>query len=486
MARRLTQDEFIKKATELHNGRYDYSKTVYVRSADKIEVLCPIHGSFMVTANNHVSKSNLCGCPACYGNKKITLTDFLLRAKVMHGGKYDYSRVIIDNSQENITVICPEHGEFEQTVTRHLSGRGCQVCGGTKRQKTSSLLSKAVRVHQGMYDYSKVPHNAKALDDVTIICPKHGEFTQKLKQHISRGYGCSQCGQKSKLEQEIADFLSLYTTVERRNRKIIAPREIDIWLPEYNMGIEFHGLYHHTVSRVGNLHRVKWEMAQAVGIRLVQIFEDEWVNKQELVKGRLLAFLGKSEKRDARKLILRKVNGVEGRDFLNLHHIQGAGAATKTQYGLYEGDALVAIATFCQSRSGAMVKDINSEDWEVLRYASIGRVRGGFSKLFAQFIADVNPKKVISYCDLRYGTGGLYAASGFTLDSITEPDYWWKPKNKRERISRYATQKMKMKSPLHPLHSYYSEDKSETQICSEAGWEKVYGVGSQKWIWEAK
>ena len=88
-----------------------------------------------------------------------------------------------------------------------------------------------------------------------------------------------------------------------------------------------------------------------------------------------------------------------------------------------------------------------------------------------------------SYCDLRYGTGTLYEKSGFTLHSITEPDYWWVPKGKIERIPRYTVQKHKMAHVDHPLNEYYAPHKSENQICGEAGWEKVHGVGNQKWVW---
>ena len=166
-------------------------------------------------------------------------------------------------------------------------------------------------------------------------------------------------------------------------------------------------------------------------------------------------------------------------------HIQGAGVSL-VNYALFEGEAVIAVATFSKSRSGAMTRTGNEGEWEVVRYASIGRVRGGFSKLFKQFIKDISPKKVISYCDLRYGDGRLYATTGFALDTITEPDYWWVTKNKKERLPRYATQKHKLADSSHPLHKYYDVDKTETEICKEAGLEKILGVGNQKWIWEVK
>jgi hypothetical protein len=286
---------------------------------------------------------------------------------------------------------------------------------------------------------------------VVITCPIHGDFEQKLKLHINREYGCPRCGQKSKGENELAEFLSQYTRVERRNKKLLGGREIDIWLPEHGIGVEFHGLYWHTQDRVGNLHRLKWEIAQKAGVRLLQIFSDEWENKQDIVKARLIAIIGCSKTYNARQLDIRKVKMSGIRPMLESTHIQGAGVSS-VNYALFEGESVIAVATFSKSRSGAMIRTGNDDEWEVVRYASIGRVRGGFSKLFKRFINDISPKKVISYCDLRYGDGRLYATTGFTLDAITEPDYWWVTKNKKERLPRYMMQKHKMALISHPLH----------------------------------
>lgn len=486
MAKRLTNQEFIAKANKLHGGKYDYSKVVYTVSAAKITVICPLHGDFDVTANNHVSQSNLCGCPTCGGTKKVTKAEFLQKARDVHGDKYTYQEVAYKGTQVAVEIRCPEHGSFWQTPTRHMQGRGCHKCGGTKRMDMREALSKACLVHRNEYDYSQVSLSASYSDAVTILCRKHGPFMLPMKYHVVRGWICPSCScRSSRPEQAIADFLSQFTTVEQRNRSILGPKEIDIWLPEHNIGIEYHGLYWHTTRRVGNAHKEKWLLAQQAGLRLVQIFEDEWLNKQDIVKNRLLAFLGKAEKRDARKLKLENVAWGEAKKFLNATHIQGAGSVG-TAYGLYEGEELVAVATFGKSRSGAMTGARVEGEYEVLRYASLGTVRGGFTRLFAQFKKDFLPAKVLSYCDLRYGTGGLYQAASFALDSITTPDYWWVPKGRIERVTRYAVQKHKLAKADHELHGFYAAGKTENQICAEAGWEKIHGVGNQKWVWQNK
>jgi len=418
----------------------------------------------------------------------------------VHAGKgYDYSNIGFTKMNAKVTVGCPVHGVFTICANHHLyRGDGCQQC--EKEAKATRILQyrhlapaskiantakdffeRCAAQHDDFYTYPEQEYSG-AKHKISVICPKHGEFRLAAWDHLA-GRGCRQCVHKSQPEVDLTDFLrSFGVVVERGRRDIIAPKEIDMWLPEYNMGIEYHGLYHHLTSKRGKLHREKWELAQKAGVRLVQIFEDEWLNKQDVVKNRLLAFIGKGEKRDARKLQLKNVQWGEAKKFLNATHIQGAGPVG-TAYGLYEGNDLVAVATFGKSRSGAMTGARQEGVFEVLRYASTGNVRGGFTRLFAQFKKDFAPERVISYCDLRYGTGALYEKAGFTLHSITEPDYWWVPKGKIERVPRYTVQKHKMAHADHPLNSYYAPTKTENQICGEAGWEKVHGVGNQKWVW---
>lgn len=419
-----------------------------------------------------------------------TRQELIDRLEAVHGTDYDFSEIEYVNAHTRVKVRCPVHGVFLSSPTNLLCGKGCPKCG-TKRavakqvKSTGEFIAQATVIWAGEWDYSLVNY-VQAKTPVRLVCRKHPNkvIYQQPSNHLSGQNPCSLCNHMvSKEERGIADFLRAVTLVEHNRRDIIAPKEIDIWLPEFGIAIEFHGLFWHTTNRVGKLHKEKWQLAQQANVRLVQIFEDEWLNKQDIVKNRLLAFLGKAEKRDARKLQLRPVQWKEAKAFLLSTHIQGAGPVG-TAYGLYEGETLVAVATFGKSRSGAMTGARKEGEYEVLRYASTGTVRGGFTRLFSRFKQDFSPEVVISYCDLRYGTGGLYKAAGFALGSVTEPDYWWVPKGKIERVPRYVVQKHKMAKPDHPLHSFYAPHKTEAQICEEAGWQKIHGVGNQKWVWE--
>jgi hypothetical protein len=131
------------------------------------------------------------GCPICGGTKKSTKEDFITKAKEIHGDKYDYSKVDYKNNKTEVCIICPIHGEFYQTPKNHLSGRGCPKCSGNKKYTKEDFVQESSKVHGYKYDYSKVVYKNNKTD-VCIICPIHGEFYQAPKNHLS-GQGCPIC-----------------------------------------------------------------------------------------------------------------------------------------------------------------------------------------------------------------------------------------------------------------------------------------------------
>lgn len=141
--------------------------------------------------------------------KKLTLKEFIEKAKKVHNNKYDYSLVEYKNSTTKIKIICPIHGEFMQTSKDHLAGKGCILCGGHKKSSLEEFISRAKKVHGNKYDYSKARYiNAKK--PICITCPKHGDFWQTPDNHI-RGQGCKLCANnafKKMYKKEQALFIS--------------------------------------------------------------------------------------------------------------------------------------------------------------------------------------------------------------------------------------------------------------------------------------
>jgi len=196
--KRSTKEEFVNKARGVWGFKYDYSKVVYVNSKTNIIIICPIHGEFSQIPSDHLNGHGCskCGYAIASLKKNHTIEQFIIKAKIIHGNKYDYSKVDYVNCHANIIIICPLHGEFTQSPSRHLSGHGCTKCGeiaGSFKQKNTIeyFIERAREIHGNKYDYSKVVY-VNYYTDVIIICPIHGEFSQRPNVHIS-GSGCQEC-----------------------------------------------------------------------------------------------------------------------------------------------------------------------------------------------------------------------------------------------------------------------------------------------------
>ena len=194
-------EDFISRSNEIHNNKYDYSKVKYINSQTKVCIICPKHGEFWVTPNNHLRGK---GCPKCSGKYKTT-QEFIELAKKVHNNKYDYSKTIFVNNATKVCIICPEHGEFWQRPYQHLNGNGCPECAFEKtkerlRLTTKEFIRKACEVHGDKYDYSKVEYVGNNTL-VCIICPEHGEFWQTPASHWC-GNGCPKCAGNYKYTTE--------------------------------------------------------------------------------------------------------------------------------------------------------------------------------------------------------------------------------------------------------------------------------------------
>lgn len=185
---------FINKAKSIHGNKYDYSLVNYINNRTKVKIVCESHGKFEQRPDSHLSGS---GCLKCF-HSYITKNNmyFIDKAKKIHGDKYDYSLLDYKNCRTKIKIICPIHGEFEQTPSNHLSGDGCYDCYKDNRIKTSEKFVKdAILVHNDKYDYSLVDYQ-KSIEKVKIICKKHGVFEQRPSNHLS-GQNCPKCSKNS-------------------------------------------------------------------------------------------------------------------------------------------------------------------------------------------------------------------------------------------------------------------------------------------------
>lgn len=181
-------EEFIEKATKVHDNRYDYSLVKYINSKTNIDILCKEHGVFKQTPNNHLLGKN---CPKCVGGTPHNTEDFIKIANNKFGDLYDYSLVEYKNNTTKIKIICKEHGVVEVEPKNFLKGRGCNMCFPKLLSNTDDFIKKSNVIHSNRYNYSLVDYkNINTL--VKIICPVHGEFEQTPSAHLS-GKGCKLC-----------------------------------------------------------------------------------------------------------------------------------------------------------------------------------------------------------------------------------------------------------------------------------------------------
>lgn len=243
-----TFDEFVKKAKEIHGNKYDYSETKYINNKTKICIICSKHGKYWQIPFMHINGQS---CPKCANeiraNKlRITREEFIEKAREVHDNKYDYSKVNYEGMEKNVTIVCPKHGEFLQTPTNHLQGKGCSKCSGKYKPTTDEFIERARKVHDNKYNYSKIDYKGMKTK-VIITCPIHGDFSQTPDNHL-KTKGCPKCN-KNKGEESIRKFLTekgiefeeQKTFDGCKNKRLL---KFDFYLPKYNLCIESDGNVH--------------------------------------------------------------------------------------------------------------------------------------------------------------------------------------------------------------------------------------------------
>lgn len=482
-ARRTTEEYVSELKARYPNTNITFDKVRYVNNRTMVTLTCPEHGDFerMPTSLNE----NL-ECPECQKRRlserfSSTTDEFVTKARAIHGDWYDYSRVVYSNHTAPVTIICPEHGEFQQTPMTHLAGSGCPKCGSKAmwdkrgRITTEDWIERARLAHGDKYDYSESEYTG-ANDRIAVICPKHGRFMQHAAAHAN-GYGCPECAYEnshSRNERELYEFISGVLPneeVRMGDRRVLYPMELDVYVPSRNMAFEFDGLYWHCEDKVDkDYHIAKTEECAKKGIRLVHIFEDEWLLSNEKTKSRILSVLGIQSRRiSASKCKVSEVSSNEAAEFLEANHLQGKCQSSR-RYGLYLGNELVSLMTF-----GNMRKNLNGKhtegSYEMIRFCNKlnTNVIGGASRLLAHFIKDNKPKTITSYVDRRWSDGNMYRKLGFSHIRNSRPSYFYIVRDRRENRFKYRKDVL--------IREGYDKEKSEHQIMSERGIRRIYDCG---------
>ena len=151
-------EQFLYAAKKVHGTKYDYSKVEFVNYQTRVTIICPVHGEFYQSPTSHLQGNGCPKCGKERTSLRLTNESFIKKAKAVHGDRYDYSKVEYVGNKDKVCIICREHGEFWQEARMHLSGCGCPICVGRKKMRTSDFIKKARSVHGGKYNYSKVEY----------------------------------------------------------------------------------------------------------------------------------------------------------------------------------------------------------------------------------------------------------------------------------------------------------------------------------------
>jgi hypothetical protein len=348
------------------------------------------------------------------------------------------------------------------------------------REKMANTIFTKTKEKYLKIGYEIIERNEKSSVIKHILC--NNIFT--LEKNITsigthnRHNLCPICypdSKKNYLEKELLSFIKSIIpneTIIENDRSVIPPKELDIFIPSLKIAVEFNGVYWHKADKVGKFyHRDKLLLCNEKGITLIQIWEDDWILKKEIVKSILSNKLNQSlfNRIFARKCLIKEVTKSEEKSFLEDNHLQGYNSSTVC-YGLYHNNELVQLISF-----------VNKKDhWEIQRLCTKKYVNviGGFSKLFNHFLNNLKePKKIISYVNADVFTADSYIKNGFVNLGLTDPGYFYSDMGIRYHRQNFQKHKL-IKDHLE------LSNLTEKEIMKELGYEKIYNSGNYKLVYE--
>lgn len=331
-------------------------------------------------------------------------------------------------------------------------------------------------------DFSKLGFRYFEKDNLPWVeCLKCGKKFQVLlpPSHI-KSLHCMECDpilMSSSIERDLVEEIKSWgiTNIITNDRKILNGKELDIYLPDYNLAIEYDGSYWHNSEKKDKKYHLEKTLAcKEKGIHLVHIFDEELFNKRELTLDMLKKMMNISNKIGARKCSIIELSDKDYKGFVEDNHLQGY-APVKIRLGLLYEDTIVAVMSFSKPR---FAKDV---EWELNRYCEIigSVIVGGKEKLLDYFEKNYHPKSLISYCDLRWFKGTSYTKMGFDLVKTSEPNYKYFKSGYYDFHSRLEFQKHKMKNIKGFL---FDENLSEYENMKNNGYLRIFDCGNKVFL----
>ena len=319
-------------------------------------------------------------------------------------------------------------------------------------------------------------------DRFTFKCNSCGdEFSTHLKWGSTPI--CKQCHPKSSFEREVDDYIkSIYIgKIDRGNKTLLSPYELDFYMPDINLAIECDGLYWHGENSSGkskDYHINKTNKCNSLGIRLVHIFEDEWIYKKDIVKSKISSLLKLDNIKyvGARVTKIKHIPSNEASEFLTKNHIQG-NCNSPIKLGAFIDNELVSVVTFGKERI-SMGNKSNDKTYELVRFSNkIGySIKGILQKFIKTLRNNVLVNKIVTYSDNRWSNEEtVYKKIGFELINLGKPNYWYIIGDKR--FHRYNFRKSELDRKL----KLFDVRLSEWENMKINKYDRIWDCGSCRW-----
>lgn len=462
---------------EKYGNRISYISG-YKTKGTKCTFECKEHGLFETTFEVILKGKKDGGCPKCaikLRGKPITPIEEI--KKIVNTDTYEVISKNYSSHDQKIEVFCFRHNVSNfLTLDKIKKGRRCKYCSyeNIGRDKTLSKEEVTKRLKKTPYrlgsDYIKVSKKA------TFVCEVHGEFKAMLGD-IEGGHRCPSCANKK--SQPTTDIVSIIDSLNlkpiREDRSIIKNEktgrflELDIYVPEKKLAIEYCGLHWHTEGRRNRHdHLNKKLLCQEKQIQLLTIFEDEWLERRPQVENIIKAKLGALPKIYGRKTQLVELTKEEAKKFLDANHLQGSCVFLYAAGLKYDGK-IVGCATLSKHHR-------NGHNIAVLSRVCFGEyaILGGSSKLLKIIEAkakDLGFKSIISWSDNRWSNGRLYKELGMIPEELP-PDYSYVFKNKRFSKQSCKKSNLKKKGAI---------GNTELEMAKSLGYKRIWDCGKIRW-----
>lgn len=483
----------------------------------RVEWRCDQNPAHIWTATPYSRTTKRSKCPVCTGRvAEPGVTDLATTHPEIAATLMDQalSTKLSQGSGENVWWQCPTTAThtWRATVFNRVHRSGCPVCANrmisvgendlaTTHPELASQLVDPALATQISYG------SGQLMQWSCSINPDHTWVAFPYHRSGRTPTGCPQClgPLPSKGEKGLAEIIKVLVSPENvltSDQTILPGRhELDIVVPSRQFAVEFNGTYWHSEAsgKPASYHAVKSAAAMAAGYQLMHVWEDDWSAHPEIVvraiahklhaTARLLNVLPDAdpkiaERIYARSMVLGETRGAEAAAFLDANHIQGSVVATR-HFVLRDADgAIRAILSLRSPRNNARMNR-RSGVWEIQRYATLGAVPGGFTKLLAAaqkalLGEGTELTQWISFSSHDVSDGGMYSAAGFTAEAQLPVDYKYVGNSTGwRRAPKEAFQRKRFRADADLV---WDESWSEREAAQANGLHRVYDSGKTRWI----